>query len=129
MITATLVFLVATAYALSPMILGGVDPTSDAGPAAIAIGSLMAGLAALSAFPSAAIVRHANTTLGIALMLSPIVQPFWPVTALVIQVVTGSFVTGFSLLPRNRDRVVTGGGWRQVFCSPSRIDRIETSGI
>lgn len=128
MITSILLFLIGCAYALAPTIAGGIDPMSSAADVARAIGPSIAGVAAMSAFPSARVLRFANVVIGIGLCLSPIVVPKWAMAALVIQVVVGLWVTGFALLPRARDGVVTGGGWKHVFSSPSTIDRIETSG-
>lgn len=127
MITALMVFIIATLYALSPTVPGGLDPESSAADLARALGPLMAATAALSSFPATRLVRLANVVFGIALIVSPIVVPGWAPTALVIQGIVGLWVTGLSLLPRDRDVAISGGGWRHVLSSPSTIDRIETA--
>lgn len=127
MITATLVFFIASAYAMAPNLDGGITPVTHAADLARSMGPLIAGLAALSAFPSTQILRCVNVVLGIALALSPLAFPSWSATALVIQVIVGLWVTGFSLLPRSRECAKVGGGWKHVLSSPSTIDRIETA--
>jgi hypothetical protein len=127
MISSAFVFIIATLYSLSSVLPGGIDPSSTEALVTRIAGPSIAGLAALSAFPSARVLRFANVVFGIALMTSPLAVPLWSPRALVIQVVVGLWVTGFSLLPRDRDGVVTGGGWRHVLSSPSTIDRIETA--
>lgn len=127
MISAAFVFLVASLYSLSAVIPGGIEAASPEAMVTRIAGPLIAALAALSAFPSTRVVRFANIVLGVALITSPLVVPMWSPRALVIQAVVGLWVTGFSLLPRERDRVISGGGWRHVLSSPTTIDRIETS--
>ncbi|MEK7358146.1 MAG: hypothetical protein AAB250_16995 [Bdellovibrionota bacterium] len=127
MITSFLIFAITCLYSAAPRIEGGLDPGSQAALLAHIAGPVMAGVAVVSAFPSAWILKNVNTCLGAALILSPALVPSWPPNALVIQVIVGLLVMGLSLLPRRRDPIVTGGGWRHVFSSPSTIDRIQTS--
>ncbi|MES2964279.1 MAG: hypothetical protein V4760_10340 [Bdellovibrionota bacterium] len=127
MISSLIVFLVACAYSLASVIPGGLDAASTEAMVSRAMGPLIAAVAALSAFPSTRVVRFANVFLGVTLFTSPLAFPTWSPTALVIHAIVGLWVTGFTLLPRGRDLVMTGGGWRHVLSSPSTIDRIETA--